>query len=155
MMLQGEAKRDYMRDYMRRKRAGEPTAKPKPEWQPTQRQIDEVHWWFRCKLGNRRINGIGAEVVDGLDPNNADGTANDAAWNEAMQRYKALRDQQRADRKAKAAREAADRNAPPCCMFCLKPKTAKRHLVGDGYRLICARCNNRITAMFAKLHKAR
>jgi hypothetical protein len=30
VVLQGEAKRDYMRAYMRKRRAGEPTQKPKP-----------------------------------------------------------------------------------------------------------------------------
>jgi hypothetical protein len=30
-MLKGQAKTDYQREYMRKKRAGEPTTKPKPE----------------------------------------------------------------------------------------------------------------------------
>lgn len=122
-MLRGEAKRDYMR----RKRAGEPIAKPKPEWQPTQSMIDEVHYWFSVKLGRRpwELRGIGRQVVDDLMPNNDDGTPNEASWEEAMRRYKALRDQQRANRK----RAKAERDAPPppeCCSFCGEPKSANR-----------------------------
>jgi hypothetical protein len=41
-MLKGEAKTAYQREWMRRKRAGLPTAKPKPEWQPSQRMIDDL-----------------------------------------------------------------------------------------------------------------
>ena len=33
-MLQGEAKRAYMREYMRRRRAGLPTRKPRPKPRP-------------------------------------------------------------------------------------------------------------------------
>jgi hypothetical protein len=43
-MLKGEAETVYMRNYMRRKRAGLPTtiAKPKAEWQPTQAMVDQI-----------------------------------------------------------------------------------------------------------------
>lgn len=65
------------------------------------------------------------QVVDDLMPNNDDGTPNEASWEEAMRRYKALRDQQRANRK----RAKAERDAPPppeCCSFCGEPKSANR-----------------------------
>ena len=46
MMLQGDAKRAYQRVWMRRKRAGKPTANPKP-WKPTKRMVDQVRYWLR------------------------------------------------------------------------------------------------------------
>ena len=67
-MLQGDAKRDYQRDYMRRKRAGEPTRKPpqppkpKQPWQPTQRMADKVRYWFGLKFNRPSyLRGIGCE----------------------------------------------------------------------------------------------
>ena len=39
-MLQGEAKRAYMREWMRRKRAGEPTRKPKPRVERKRKQAE-------------------------------------------------------------------------------------------------------------------
>ena len=149
-MLQGEAKRDYQREYMRKRRAGEPTRKPKPEREPTQRMVDEVGYLFR-----RQLAGSWSKVVAGLDPNNADGTANEAAWNEALQRYRTLRAEQRAERK----RKKAERDAPPepkCCSFCNEPASAKRVLVGiEPWARICAKCNRRVAAIFAKQRKRR
>ena len=167
-MLQGEAKRDYMRDWMRRKRAGEPTRKakkpPKPKkpkkppqpWQPTQRMIYDVRHWFWLRLNRpSHLRGIGSEVVADLDPNNADGTVNEAAWTEALQRYRTLRAEQRVERK----RMQAERDKPPppkCCSFCDKPATAKRTLLGRGrYPLICAPCTKRAAAIFAKQRASR
>ena len=167
-MLHGEAKRAYMREWMRRKRAGEPTRKPKKPpkpkqppkpWQPSQRMIWDVRHWFSLKLNQRwRLRGIGAEVVYGLEFHNADGTVNDAAWNEALQRYRTLRTKQRVERK----RRQAERDAPPPlppplkCWFCGKPKTAKSILVGLTIGpLICARCTTRAAAIFAKHRRQR
>ena len=147
MMLHGTAKRDYMREYMRKRRAGEPTRKPKPEWEPTQRMVDEVEHWFYLKLHRRRdLRGIGRAVVAGLDPHNEDGTANEASWTEALQRYRKLRAEQRAGRRVRRKREEAERNAPPPpkrCSFCNEPASAKSTLVGPSdysFPLICETC---------------
>ena len=46
-MLKGEAKTAYMREYMRRRRAGLATAKPpkpKPPWQPPQHMIEKIRY---------------------------------------------------------------------------------------------------------------
>jgi hypothetical protein len=76
-MLQGAAKLDYMRDYMRKRRAGAPTRKP---WEPTPLMIAEVERWFHLSPYRRRdLRGVGRKVVAGLDPYNADGTTNEAA----------------------------------------------------------------------------
>jgi hypothetical protein len=154
-MLQGEAKRIYQREYMRRRRSGQlMPPKPKPEWQPTQAMINQVAYWFRIQLGSRPydLRSIGRQVVDGLAPSNEDGTANEAAWNEALRRYKSLLDEQRDARK----RAKAERDAPPppkCCSFCGEPQSARRVLVGTGGTFICAKCTKRVAAVFAKRRK--
>jgi ClpX C4-type zinc finger len=147
-MLQGQAKRDYMRDYMRRWRAGEPTAKPKPEWEPPRWMIDQVTYWFRVKLSPQpwRLRGTGSTVVHGLAPHNADGTVNEAGWAEALLRYKAELEEQRDNRK----RAKAEPPAPKCCSFCGEPRTDKRVLVGDGGAHICAKCTRQAVRAFAK-----
>ena len=128
-MLEGEAKTAYMRDYMRRKRLGLPTVNPKPEWKPNQRIIDEIAYWARHPL---RTRGMGWRVIDGLTLDN------DASWMEACRRYKAIIDERR------AARKARKQEPPPppvrCCMFCGKPKTARRILIGNGFTFICQQC---------------
>jgi hypothetical protein len=125
-MLQGESKRDYMRDYMRRQRAGEPTRKPKRERGPTPLMVAEVARLFRLQLaGSWKLRDSERKVVAGLDPNNADGTANEAAWNEALRRYRTLRAEQRAERKRKKAERDAP-PPPPKCWFCRKPVFAPR-----------------------------
>jgi hypothetical protein len=73
MPLQGEAKKLYQRKYMRKLRAGLPTAKPRPPKRPP------------------------------------------------------VKPEQR-------------KRPPPRCMFCTKPASAKRILVGDGFTHICERC---------------
>jgi hypothetical protein len=165
-MLQGEAKRAYMRDWMRRKRAGEPTRKPKPRepkkpsepkkpWQPTQRMINEVGHWFYLQLNRAwHLRVIGAEVVYGLDPHNTDGTVNDAAWTEALQRYRTLRAEQRVERK----RKQPEQDAPPASKrssFCGEPASEERVLVGNGYQMICATCTEEAAAIFAEHRKRR
>ena len=159
-MLQGDAKRDYMRDYMRRKRAGEPTRTPKAEkpvkpWQPTERMIGEVRHWFYLKLNRSwHLRGIGRKVVAGLDPNNADGTtANEAAWTEALQRYRTLRAERRVERKR--TQEILDAPPPPKrCSFCNEPRSEDRPLFGDGrYQFICEPCAKEAVIAFAKFRE--
>ena len=74
--------------------------------------------WFYLKLNRRwHLRGIGWEVVHGLDPHNEDGSVNEAAWEEALQRYRTLRAERRVERKrAQAERDAP--SPPPQCSFC-------------------------------------
>ena len=44
-MLTGEAKKAYQREYMRKKRAGLVTRKPRKEWQPTQHVLAGLDFW--------------------------------------------------------------------------------------------------------------
>jgi hypothetical protein len=157
MMLEGDAKRDYTRRKMRRKRAGEPTVKPKPEKpeklakprKPTRRMVHQVRYWFKLQLSRPHdLRGIGSEVVAGLAPNNDDGTTKEASWTEALRRYKAHLDQQRADReRAKAERH---KHMAECCSFCCKPQSAERIFLGPGTTRICEACTARAAALFLK-----
>jgi hypothetical protein len=154
-VLQGDAKRDYMRDYMRKRRAGQPTRKPTPQWQPTPGMIIDVRHWFSLQL-NRRwdLRGIGSRVVTGLEPYHADGAPNQASWNEALQRYRTLRAEQRAERKRKRAeRDQPEPPAPKRCWFCDQPVTVRRPLFVSGAACICARCTKLAAAAFAKHRK--
>jgi hypothetical protein len=158
-MLQGDAKRDYMRDYMRRKRAGEPTRTPKAEkpvkpWQPTERMIRNVRHWFSRKLTqSSHLRGIGRKVVAGLEPHNEDGSVNEAAWDEALQRYRTLRAERRVEHKR--TQEILDAPPPPKrCSFCGEPRSEDRLLVGDGrYQFICEPCTKEAVAAFAKFRE--
>ena len=130
-MLHGEAKRDYQRDYMRKRRTGEPTRKLEKQekpWQPTKRMRDQVRYWFRAS----NLSRVGRKIIEGLDPSNEA---------EALRRYKAHLD----ERKQPAVPE------PKCCSFCRKPQSAERVLVGpDNCTLICEACTARAAAIFAK-----
>ena len=162
MMLQGEAKRDYQREYMRRKRAGEPTRKPPKPWEPTQRMVDDVgHWFWLRRDRPWLLRGIGSDVVDGLDPTNPDGTRNEVSWTEALQRYRTLRAERRAKRKnAEPEPPAHAEPEPPArkrCSFCRQPASDGQVLVasGDNYSLICATCTKEAAALFAKHRRQR
>lgn len=55
MPLEGKAKREYMREYMRRKRAGLPTATPRPpKPKPPDKPIRERHCSFCWESFDRR-----------------------------------------------------------------------------------------------------
>jgi hypothetical protein len=63
-VLTGDAKRAYQREYMRKKRAGEPTTKPK-EWQPTYNAVSEIEHWVKYQR-SWRIKPAQRDVVEGL-----------------------------------------------------------------------------------------
>ena len=156
-MLKGQAKIDYQREYMRRKRAGLPTAKPKPEWQPTERMIDEIKWWAQHPW---KAGATGRQVIAGLILDN------DESWMEACQRYKAITDERRAKRKADKEREKKldEERKILRCSFCDKPmtETGKIQWFGMGYErrdgtkvydaIICEPCVTEAAEKFAK-HK--
>jgi formylmethanofuran dehydrogenase subunit E len=132
-MLTGDAKRDYMREYMRRKRAGELTAKPKPEkpeWRPTSQQRQRVREQLRLSPYHR--SHVGKAIYDGLGTGDED---------EALRRYKAHLDR----------RNEPAPPAPKRCSFCGEPASEDRLLVTDGrYQFICEPCTKEAAAVFAE-----
>ena len=145
-MLKGEAKRQYMKDYMRRMRAGEPTVKPKPPWQPTQRMIDQIAYWAR-KPRWRRPSDIADRVLDGLTLDN------DESWMEACRRYKTLTDERKRERQVEREKE----KQPPVwhCLFCNEPTTTKRWFFGERSRIICEVCVDEVAGRKIREHTGR
>jgi hypothetical protein len=156
-MLKGEAKTEYMREYMRRKRAGLPTAtKPKPkEWEPTQRIVDEIAHW--AKYPWRRRSAIAGRVLKDLTLDN------DESWMEACRRYKTLTAERKQERQAEREREKqrAEERKILHCSFCgeTMTETGKPRWLGTGYEfsdgtkvydaIICKPC----VTKFAKMLK--
>jgi len=137
-MLTGDAKRDYMREYMRRKRAGELTAKPKPEkpeWRPTSQQRLRVREQLRLSPYHR--SHVAKAIYDGLGTGDED---------EALRRYKAHLDRC----------NEPEPSSPPRCSFCNEPRSEDRPLFGDGrYEFICEPCAKKAVAAFAKFRGER
>jgi hypothetical protein len=163
-MLTGEAKVAYQREYMRRKRAGLPTAtNPKPkEWQPSERMIYEIGYWDRLRTDRPRdLRGFGARVIAGLMFDN------DESLMEACRRYKAITDERRAARKAAKEREKKfdEESKILHCSFCRKPmsETGKPRWFATGYErrdgtkaydaIICEPCVTTFAKKFAKQKK--
>jgi|GEM_PF-6386849 len=136
-MLQGEAKTAHMREYIGRKRAGLPTAKPKKPWEPPWWMTYNVKIWAKRRAGREpwRVGRFGRKVIEGLKLDT------DESVMQACRRYKAILDEQRAERKTRK-KAAAEPPPPPVrrCAFCYKPKTVRRILVGDGITFICQQC---------------
>jgi hypothetical protein len=123
-VLKGEAKAAYMRDYMRRRRAGQAQPKrPTKPWEPSQRLIDQIAWAARHP---NRVRGRLADAIAGLQFDT------DEEWMEACYRWKAWTSLPKIE-EPEPARERR-------CGFCLKPKSQVRRLVGDGVAHICDRC---------------
>jgi hypothetical protein len=133
-MLKGQAKADYMRAYMRRKRAGLPTTTAKP-WQPSQGMIDQVAYWARVRASGR-ISSVGARILGDLPLDT------DASFAEALRRLRAHQAALRAGRKA----QPQEAGQPRRCWFCDKPR---RPLYGDAVRSICARCARKAVKAFS------
>jgi hypothetical protein len=118
-MLKGAAKTAYMREYMRRRRAGEPQPKkPRKPWQPSQRLIDEIS---RAVRHPQRVRGRLADAIEGLRFDT------DEEWVEACYRWKAWTSPPKIEK-------------PVRCIFCGKPEREVGPLVGDGHAQICGRC---------------
>lgn len=147
-MLTGEAKTAYQREYMRRKRAGLPTAKPKPEWQPSQRMIDQIAFWYRRQHNKPwQLRGPWHKVIDGLKLENGD----EAQWMEACRRLKAYQDDLRAE--AKARKEEASKPKVHHCSFCRKPASPRRALFGDRWAFICQPCATKAAKRLANVRQ--
>jgi ClpX C4-type zinc finger len=153
-VLTGKLKTDYQREYMRRRRAGLPTAKPrqKAEWKPSRRTVEQVSHWVRVAHHRPwRLRGLGAQVLAGMTfVPDQDGKIQmtDAVWAELCRRYKTLTDQRRAERERE--REEAAKPRPPRCMFCGEAKSPQRIMVGNGSRLICEQCVAESAAIVAE-----
>src|SRR5262245_59219939 len=132
-MLKGEAKTAYMREYMRRRRAGLATAKPKPPWRPSPRRIHTVRRWQRlARNGSSYLPHHASKIIDGLDLDTDEGMA------EACRRYQAHLDAQREEKEREKEREATAKK--PKCWFCSEPASSHRILIGDGFLCICEMC---------------
>jgi hypothetical protein len=137
-MLKGQAKTDYMRGYMRRRRAAQTAAKPQREPKPIrttppQRMIDQIeHWGYLLRSGRTRwLCSYGFQIIHDLDLDTDEGMA------EACRRYQEHHDQRRAEKEAQ--KEADAKTAPPRCSFCGEPASSDRLVCGDGPR-ICESC---------------
>jgi hypothetical protein len=161
-MLMGQAKKDYQREYMRKRRAGEPTIKPKVarEWQPTYRVISEIERWikypWRTKQALRDITkglklalpewpeAIGmADIAKWQryfpihEAAVLDYVRSDPDWQEAFRRYRAHKDALKAERERKKWEEPDQRY----CLFCYDGLTTTGKLfVNTGYNVICETC---------------
>jgi hypothetical protein len=94
-MLKAKAKTEYMREYMRRKRAGLPTRKEPKERRPSAGMISRIEYWARLRQSRPwRLYGTGRKVIDGL------ALDTDDSWMEACRRYKAILDERRERKKA-------------------------------------------------------
>jgi hypothetical protein len=152
-MLKGEAKTAYMRDYMRRKRAGLATrTKPKPDkaaWQPSQTMVDQIQYWRRVQASEPwRLRQTGRQVLDVL--------ADKKTWTEddmmeACRRLKAHQDDLKAEREQRKAE--AEKPRVLHCVFCHEPQTSKRIFIGSNVRVICERCIDKVTKLVAKARR--
>jgi hypothetical protein len=143
-MLKGQAKTDYQREYMRRRRAGLPTATPKPpkEWKPTQRILDQIAQWI--SVADRqpwRLGELGRQVLAGLtfEPDeNGKIHVTDDIWAELCRRYKQFADERRAE--CQKEKEEAAKPTPRCRSFCRKPSSLERIMWGtDRWTLMLTR----------------
>jgi hypothetical protein len=152
MALKGQAKADYQREYMRRRRLG-PAPKPKPAWQPTERHFWQMKYWVQLRQ-NRPwyLRGLGAEAIEGLEFDTVE------EWVEACYRYRALTQLQRQGllnpRRQGWGDEAeeVEQPRPPHCSFCGEPAEPQTRPLFPGDRLydnICEACVTEAAKAFA------
>jgi hypothetical protein len=141
-MLKGQAKTDYQREYMRRRRAGQVAVKPLPKPKrtaPPKRMIDQIRYWGR-HADSWRLHRVGRAIIDGLDLGTEQGMA------EACRRYQDHLDRRRTAKESWAKKEAEAKTAPKRCSFCSSAPAA----VGNGYGLfICEGCVDEAAAIIA------
>ena len=159
-MLTGDAKRAYQREYMRRKRAGEPTRKPqkpeKPEREPDWEAIDRevAHWikyprscpaWADVVLDRRAEFDLRTEEG---------GQAFGRLYLKARADHRAKRKAEREEQAKREAEYEAERRIKRCS-FCGTPQSEVRMLLGDDYRFICETCVEQASKIVAELRKTR
>ncbi len=144
-MLTGAAKTAYQREYMRRRRAGqpkpEPKPKPKPAWQPSQLLVHQIKCWASMRAHRPwRLGKFGAEVIDGLEFDT------DEEWMEACHRHRGIteaRRQEKQQQKQDAARPEPTKPPPVIrCSFCGEPTSDPRIMIRNrgGSAHICETC---------------
>jgi hypothetical protein len=144
-VLKGQAKTDYQREYMRRRRAKQAVAKPKLAREPTQAIVKQIaHWIHLMDRRPWRLGALGREVLEGLDLTE-EWTSEE--WTEACHRFKAIsaiREQERKPPEAKIDDEI------PKCHFCGEPRSGSQMLVRSdhGYN-ICEACVMEAVEVFA------
>ena len=149
-MLKGEAKTAYMREYMRRRRAGLATAKPKPPWRPPQRMIAQIRHWGA--ILSWRMRQPAHVIIDGLRLDTDDGVL------EACRRYKRYLDDRGETKRREAEEREAAKRAPPECSFCFKPASRKRIVLaigGTDYPRICGTCVAKAARIIARRSRCR
>jgi hypothetical protein len=150
-MLKGQAKTDYQREYMRRRRAAAPQREPKPIRKAApKRMIEQIKYWGR-HAGSANLSSVGRAVIDGLDLGTDQGMA------EACRRYKVHLDQRRTAKEAQAKREADAKTATKRYSFCGEPASKDRIMVGgsNGWSFICDSCVGEADAIIAAQRAAR
>ena len=136
-MLKGQAKTDYQREYMHRRRAGLATAKPKAKlpWRPSRRMVATVrHWQYLAQHRPSHLRQPARTIIDGLN------LTTDGGVLEACRRYQAHLAARRAARKREAEEREAAKKAPARCSFCREPASSDHIMVGDGVHFICESC---------------
>jgi hypothetical protein len=140
-MLKGQAKTDYQREYMRKRRA----QAAKPAWEPTQAMLDKIARWVRkgCRTGS-----LGQEVLADLDF-----TGEPEEWMEACYRLRDIR----AFRREKREEEQRERDRPrvPTCCWCGETPPETRTLVQAAGIAICEECIDRAAGIVAEARAAR
>jgi hypothetical protein len=154
-MLKGDAKAKYMREYMRRKRAGLITRKEPLPPDPL-RHIDHIKYWVRrskrrpwqlSRLGRKIIEGLDLDVcegerrvVDGLEFNDWDAIGPKEHWLEACRRYRQHKDEQKARKKAEKGAAKSFRTTGPAKFCDICGAFEGRLLVRFDYGFICEDC---------------
>ena len=138
MALTGQAKVDYQREYMRRRRGlAERGRRP-----PNRQIVGQIAGWVRADRSGRHVSDFGQEVIEGLEFDT------DEEWREACYRHKALAELREQERLAKE--EEATRPRQARCSFCGEPPSATRLVVGDKWTAICEPCHTEIAETFAR-----
>jgi ClpX C4-type zinc finger len=130
MPYTGDAKKAYQREYMRRRRAGEPTRREPRPWEPPGGLKARIAHWARQRY-RLREGSIGLEVVGGLEFDTHE------EWMEACYRFKGITEARRQER-TEAVPEPKPR--PKECSFCGYVQDGERVLIGDDWHYICEVC---------------
>jgi hypothetical protein len=171
-MLTGQAKKHYQREYMRKKRAGEPTAKPKvaKEWQPTYSVVLDIERWVKhpWRQAQRDITkGLtltlpeeGFDTADIAEWNRQfpaykqavlDHVCTDAEWQEAFRRYRAHKERLKAEHQYKAQRRNPDLRFCLICSDC--EGMDQRRFIDTSWHCgdpVCETCIDKLTEALAR-----
>jgi ClpX C4-type zinc finger len=168
--LTGQAKTDYQRSYMRRRRAADHGQEP-PEgalqtrhklaagaWQPTPALLSEVSYFIRARH-RLRSGSIGEAVLEGLDfeeittdQGRIGWKVCDEEWFEMCLRLRGIREFRRLERERPPPPPATKPEPPRVvrCLFCYRPSQEVARLVTNGAgAAICPECYAQAGPLFA------